>query len=214
MVLDNENNRADLDLNNTGVWSKTKPKAEDITAIAVDARKMNDGSPFILNSNSAVSFKLNMKAPNTVSEDMFDRVLEKGQKEDDMNGGAHAYNNAVLTSNSVSSTTGAVGANMLIHNDYTKVGLKPFKIGVEKTWHDDNDRDGLRKDKAEVELYANDKPTGKRLVLSGENRWKGNFGQVPYLDDRGVMIAYTVKEKDIKGYHMICLLYTSPSPRD
>lgn len=161
LVLDNESNRADLDLNNTGVWSKTKPKAEDITAIAVDARKMNDGSPFILNSNSAVSFKLNMKAPKTVSEDMFDKVLEKGQKEDGMNGGAHAYNNAVLTSNSVSSTTGAVGANMLIHNDYTKVGLKPFKIGVEKTWHDDNDRDGLRKDKAEVELYANDKPTGK-----------------------------------------------------
>ena len=201
LVLDNENNCADLDLNNTSIWSKTKPKAEDITAIAVDARKMMDGSPFILSSNNAVNFKLNMKAPKTVSEDMFDKVLEKGQKEAGINGGAHAYNNAVLTSNPVSNT-GSVGSGVLIHNDYTKVGLKPFKIGVEKTWNDDNDRDGLRKNKAEVELYANDKPTGKKVTLSGENHWKGNFGQVPYLDDRGAMIAYTVKEKDIKGYYM------------
>ena len=202
LVLDNENNRADLDLNNTGIWSKTKPNAEDITAIAVDARKMTDGSPFILSSNNAVSFKLNMKAPKSVNDDMFDKVLEKGQKEAGMAGGAHAYNNAVLTSNPVSNT-GSVGSGVLIHNDYTKVGLKPFKIGVEKAWDDDNDRDGLRKDKAEVELYANDKPTGKKLTLSDENHWKGNFGQVPYLDDRGVMIAYTVKEKDIKGYRMV-----------
>ena len=201
LVLDNENNRADLDLNNTSIWSKTKPEAEAITAIAVDARKMTDGSPFILSSNNAVNFKLNMKAPKTVSEDMFDKVLEKGQKEAGMNGGAHAYNNAVLTSNPVSNA-GSVGSGVLIHNDYTKVGLKPFKIGVEKTWNDDNDRDGLRKNKAEVELYANDKPTGKKLTLSDENHWKGNFGQVPYLDDRGAMIAYTVKEKGIKGYYM------------
>ena len=202
LILDDENNRADLDLNNSSIWSKTKPNAEDITAIAVDARKMTDGSPFILSSNNAVSFKLNMKAPKSVNDDMFDKVLEKGQKEAGINGGAHAYNNAVLTSNPVSNT-GSVGSGVLIHNDYTKVGLKPFKIGVEKTWNDDNNRDGLRKDKAEVELYANDKPTGKKLTLSDENHWRGNFGQVPYLDDRGVMIAYTVKEKDIKGYHMI-----------
>ena len=202
LVLDNENNRADLDLNNSSIWSKTKPNAEDITAIAVDARKMTDGSPFILSSNNAVSFKLNMKAPKSVNDDMFDKVLEKGQKEAGMAGGAHAYNNAVLTSNPVSNT-GSVGSGVLIHNDYTKVGLKPFKIGVEKTWNDDNDRDGLRRGDAEVELYANDKPTGKKVTLSGENHWKSNFGQVPYLDDRGVMIAYTVKEKDIKGYHMV-----------
>ena len=203
LILDDENNRSDSDLTNTSVWTKTKPKAEDITAVAVDARKMNDGSPFVLDAGMSVNFKLLMRAPKHVSNDMLDTVLTKDQKEAGMTGGAHAYNNAVLTSRQISLKTGVVGPNLLIHNDYTKVGLKPFKVGVEKTWNDDDDRDGLRNSSVEVELYANDKPTGKKATLSDENHWKGDFGQVPYLDDRGVMIVYTVKEKDIKGYHMV-----------
>lgn len=203
LVLDDENNRADLDLNNTSIWTKTKPRAEDITAIAVDARKMNDGSPFVLDAGMSVNFKLLMRAPKHVGNDMLDTVLTKDQKEAGITGGAHAYNNAVLTSRQISLKTGTIGSNLLIRNDYTKVGLKPFGIGVEKTWNDDNDRDGLRKSSAEVELYANDKTTGKKVTLSDENHWKDNFGQVPYFDDRGVMIAYTVKEKDIRGYNMV-----------
>ena len=203
LVLDDENNRADLDLNNTDIWSRIKPDAKDITAIAVDARRMADGSPFVLDAGMLASFKLNMRAPKNASEDMLDSVLEDGQTEAGMTGGAHAYNNAVLTSRQISVETGAVGPNLLTHNDYTKVGLKSFQVSVKKAWDDDNDRDGLRQSQVEFELYANDKPTGKTVTLSEDNHWRDTFGQVPYVDAHNSVIAYTIKEIKIDGYRTV-----------
>ena len=203
LVLDDENNRADLDLNNTDIWSRIKPDAKDITAIAVDARRMADGSPFVLDAGMLASFKLNMRAPKNASEDMLDSVLEDGQTEAGMTGGAHAYNNVVLTSRQISVETGAVGPNLLTHNDYTKVGLKLFQVSVKKAWDDDNDRDGLRQSQVEFELYANDEPTGKTVTLSEDNHWRDTFGQVPYVDAHNSVITYTIKEVKIDGYRTV-----------
>ena len=200
LVLDDSDHRKDNDLSDSSIWSTTAPDdLSKVTAIAVDLRKKADGSDFVLGASETVGFTLSMQAPDHVSHSWYDQELN-GQKERGLTGGAHAYNNSVLTSRSIAMDTGATSENLLIRNDYTKVGLKPYEIAVHKTFDDDNNRDGKRKDVVELELLADGKPTGKTVRLTKENDWYGTFGHVPYINRSGEVITYTLREKDADGY--------------
>ena len=200
LLLDDENNRKDNDLTNTDIWSKTMPKDKSsIKAIAIDARKTVENDDFILDKNQSIDLIINMRAPKVPDKKYYDKVLEKDQKEVGFVGGAHAYNNAVMTCRYILDN-GNVTDSLLVRNDYTKVGLKPYNISVKKSFDDENNRDGVREDKAIIELVGDGTPTGKKLTLSEKNNWEGTFSELPYLDKEGNVISYTFREINNQKY--------------
>ena len=210
LVLDDTNNRTDLDLSNTSKWSTTVPSDKSkITAIAIDASRNADSTEFVLSPEESITAYVHMKAPivadlakNGEASKWYDQILKQGEKEEALEGGAHAYNNVSYTNITVSEE-GIASSELLARHDYTKLGLKPYRIKVVKKWDDGNDRDGKRPDSVTVRLYANGKPEGKTLTLDENNKWEGEFGDIPYSDANGNKISYTIKEDSVTGYNDI-----------
>ena len=210
LVLDDTNNRTDLDLSNTSKWSTTVPSDKSkITAIAIDASRKADGTEFVLAPEESITAYVHMKAPVVAdlankgeASKWYDQILKQGEKEEALEGGAHAYNNVSYTNITISEE-GIASSELLARHDYTKVGLKPYRIKVVKTWDDDNDRDRKRPESVTVRLYANGKPEGKTLTLDENNKWEGEFGDIPYSDANGDKINYTIKEDSVTGYNDI-----------
>ena len=218
LVLDDTNNRTDLDISNTSKWSTTVPSDKSqITAIAIDASRKADGTEFVLAPEESITAYVHMKAPivadlakNGEASKWYDQILKQGEKEEALEGGAHAYNNVSYTNITVSEE-GIASSELLARHDYTKLGLKPYRIKVVKKWDDGNDRDGKRPDSVTVRLYANGKPEGKTLTLDENNKWEGEFGDIPYSDANGNKISYTIKEDSVTGYNDIL---TAPTYQD
>ena len=211
LVLDDETNRSHLDLTNTSIWSTTKPDdLSTVTAIAIDARQGKDGNPFVLQQGDSMNAYIQMQAPFVDDikgvlenkDSYYDKSLALNEKEKGFVGGAHAYNNVSMTSVSTSVSTGTDSENLLVRHDYVKVGLKPYKIHVEKTWNDEDNRDGVRPKQVTVKLVANGKETNKSILLNDSNKWKDVFENVPVLDRDGNPIVYTLKEDVSNGYVM------------
>lgn len=217
LVLDDTNNRKDNNLKDMSIWSTMPPSdLSKVTAIAIDASKTKDGKDFVLEKDESISATIEMKAPivkemkdvaDVDRDKYYDTELEKiGEKnslpvyksEAGLYGGAHAYNNVVMISKTISKE-GGISDDELVRHDYTKVGLKPFKIDVQKSWDDGNDRDGLRPENVVMELYADGKPTGEKVTLTADGKWKGTFGHQLYAKD-GKRITYTVKEVGNDAY--------------
>ena len=118
------------------------------------------------------------------------------ENEEGLTGGAHAYNNIISTLTTVQK--GKESRNQLIRHDYTKVGLKPHKLKIEKQWDDDNDRDGKRPEVINVTIKANGKEW-KKVQLKKENDWKLEL-LAPYGDNEGKKITYTFEEEVPKEY--------------
>ena len=73
-------------------------------------------------------------------------------------------------------------------------------IQVTKAWDDANDQDGVRPTSVTIKLLADGKETDKKLVLSKENNWTGNFTDLNEYKD-GKKIEYTISEEKVgKGY--------------
>ena len=92
-------------------------------------------------------------------------------------------------------TTTYDGFNIINTHTPGKTGLT-----VTKAWNDSNDKDGLRADFIEVQLYADGKAVGKPVKLSADNKWTTTWTD---LDEKvaGKTIKYTVKEvTEVKGY--------------
>ena len=93
--------------------------------------------------------------------------------------------------------SGPEGGLFTVTNRHT-----PMLIDIEaaKVWHDNNNKKGKRPARISVDLYANGEATGKILVLSEENSWKGMFtGLLKYQD--GAEVVYSLKELDLpSGY--------------
>ena len=218
LVLDDTKNRTDLDLSNTSKWSTTVPSDKSkITAIAIDASRKADGTEFVLAPEESITAYVHMKAPvvadlakNGEASKWYDQILKQGEKEEALEGGAHAYNNVSYTNITVSEE-GVASSELFARHDYTKIGLKPYRIKVVKKWDDDNDRDRKRPESVTVRLYANGKPEGKTLTLDENNKWEGEFGDIPYSDANGNKIIYTIKEDSVTGYNDIL---TAPTYQD
>ena len=75
---------------------------------------------------------------------------------------------------------------------------KMIDIPVTKVWNDNNN-DGKRPNNVEVELLENGSSTGKKLILSSENNWKGSFQNLVAEKD-GKAINYSVVEVATNGY--------------
>ncbi|UEA31055.1 Cna B-type domain-containing protein [Granulicatella elegans] len=92
-------------------------------------------------------------------------------------------------------TTEVEGYN--VKNSYTP---RKTSIQVTKAWKDGNNQDKKRPDSVTIELLADGKETGKKVVLTKDNNWTGSFTDLDEYKD-GKKIVYTVKEKAVgNGY--------------
>lgn len=74
------------------------------------------------------------------------------------------------------------------------------KVSVEKVWNDNNDQDGIRPTTIKVQLYADEKASGRTVELSENNGWKYTWKDLDKQKD-GEDIVYTVDEIEIPdGY--------------
>lgn len=73
-------------------------------------------------------------------------------------------------------------------------------VSGQKTWEDENDKDGLRPKEIQVKLLANGKDTGKLATASEATGWKYSFEKLAKYE-AGKAITYTVEEVAVpKGY--------------
>lgn len=211
LVLDDTNNRTDMNLSDSGTWTTACPDDKStITAIAIDASKDAQGNDFVLGKGESIVSYMHMVAPkvrdlaNAGEENQwYDSKLENGQAEAGLAGGAHAYNNVSMLA-TIISALGGESLHQLVRNDYTKVGLLPFGLETTKTWSDNDDQDGKRPDSVTVHLYANGIDTGKKAVLSADNNWSFDwtaaFDDIRPADGDGTPINYTFVEDEVPGY--------------
>lgn len=139
---------------------------------------------------------VNSKGEPVYDELVFENIIY--ESEEGLNGGAHAYNNIVATLDSINVNSGIRSKNQLIRHDYTKVGLKPHRLQIEKQWDDDNNRDGIRPEVINVTIKANGKEW-KKVQLKKEDDWKLSL-LAPYGDNEGKEITYTFEEEVPEGY--------------
>ena len=73
-------------------------------------------------------------------------------------------------------------------------------VSGQKTWEDENDKDGLRPKEIQVKLLANGKDTGKVATVSEATGWKYSFEKLAKYE-AGKEITYTVEEVSVpEGY--------------
>lgn len=178
------NNNAQL--GNTEVWQPLTEETDlsSVKAIAIDASKKTDGSNYVLTQDDSLVVYLNMRAPGG------EAAIPPSENN------AHAYN-AVYLSSQISQLGDSYNAAQMY--PYTKVGITPYNLSVKKAWNDDGNRDGLRSDSVTVKLYANGSDTGKSISLSEDNSWQGEFSMIPYADEAGNHINYTIREAEIEN---------------
>ena len=77
---------------------------------------------------------------------------------------------------------------------------KPKKISIsgEKTWNDDEDRDGVRPDKIIIRLMNGATEVQNKTVTKADG-WKWKFDNLPEFKD-GKKINYTIKEDPVPEY--------------
>ncbi len=81
-----------------------------------------------------------------------------------------------------------------------KTGTEPkISVTVNKTWVDDNDRDGVRPDKITVNLLA-DGTLYKSQVITAADGWKYTFTGLPEYNNSGTKIKYTISENKVAKY--------------
>ena len=192
-------NSDQTDLGNTAVWTKTTPAAlnamtsaerAQISAIAIDATKKADGSEFVLKGGATLSAFIRMEGP---SIEEADALIESG---------ARALNCVHMASQEKIASEKEWSKRRFVREGYTTVGVKPYVLSVSKTWEDDDDRDGIRPAEVSMQLVANGVDVaGQRVTLNEANRWEARFSTLPYVDEQGKTIMYTVREEPVvAGY--------------
>lgn len=83
------------------------------------------------------------------------------------------------------------------------------EVSGQKSWNDNNNRDGKRPDSITVRLLANGTEI-RCLTVSAENNWSWNFDGL-YKYENGSEIVYTISENEIEGYTTVMNGWNSSS---
>ncbi|MCK4023264.1 Cna B-type domain-containing protein, partial [Streptococcus suis] len=96
-----------------------------------------------------------------------------------------------------SKITGNKETGFIVTNTYNEPEepqTDKIQIPVQKIW---NVKEGeILPESVEITLQ----PTGDKLVLSAENQWKGEFTDLPKVNEEGEEITYTITETAVEGY--------------
>lgn len=147
-------------------WVKNPTSYEEVTAIKI----ISNINP-VLGNYETLDIRLQMKAPEYP--------------------GSNILNDKVATNSFFVrySDDGNFGES----NSVTNGLIKRKNVSVEKKWEDDNNKNGKRPDKVTVKLLANGSDTGKELVFTKDNNWRGTFTNLDEYKGKE-KIVYTVKE--------------------
>ena len=177
-------------------WSTELPAdPADVTAFAIDARHMSDGTDFKLKELEAFSIFVRMQAKvyDTAGEegDPFN-ADEELRKDPDNND--HAFNDAFLDCTQIDPIGQETYA--YIQHEYVRVGIIPFELKVRKIWDDANNNDGRRPNSITVHMLANGKRLvpDKTLTLDDSNGWVDKITHLIRYDEDGNWITYTFEE--------------------
>lgn len=209
-----------------GIW--TAPEGMDVTAVAIDARYKKDGTPFELDEFEKITAYLHMKAPDdgTTDEELQENYHAKGayaHKADgtetsenptidweaalDPENNMHAFNNTRLKARIQIKGTDGDGASsdQMFRNDYTRVGIVPRILTVEKQWKDEDDYDAIRPDHVVVHLRRKVmggtwEDLGRSATLDDSNDWKAVFQQIDVVDEKNRPYQYSFTEDPVPGY--------------
>ncbi len=98
----------------------------------------------------------------------------------------------------VAQVTGSIEDGFTITNTHT-----PETIDIEgtKTWDDNDNQDGKRKDKITVRLYADGKEVKTENVTAADG-WKYSFADLPKYSN-GQEIKYTITEDTVADYNTV-----------
>lgn len=225
----------EYDITNTTYWQKAELTADGqwvvpenlagkVTAVAIDARKDVNGEDFILMPGEAISGYLRMVAPDDNSDpDTWHAKGAYAHKVDasgtplpevdweaatDPKNNMYAFNNTRLKCIQGSTEAGGQSSDIMIRNDYTRVGILPGVIAVEKKWDDEENWDNLRPKSVSVTLMRKVAGAGgdyeavpdATQTLSKDNGWKAYFLQVDLVDDQNNPYQFTFEEEPVPGY--------------
>ncbi len=223
-------NKADLAAD--GMWIVPAELQGKISAVALDARKTADGEAYVLGEGKSVSGYLHMVAPddngdpdawhakgayahktdadgNPLQEIDWDKAMA------DPANNMYAFNNTRLKCVQTGTDGNGVGesSNIMIRNDYTRVGILPNILRVEKVWQDQNNHDNIRPDEVTVALLRktlgvaggfeevkDESGAPMTVKLNAGNDWADYFYQVDVVDEAGKQYVYSFKENEIEGY--------------
>ncbi len=224
----------EYDLTNTAYWQKAELDASGmwqapagVTAVALDARKAADGSDFVLEGGTSLTGYLHMVAPDDDSDPEVwnakgayaHKTADDGsplqevdwEKARDEKNNMYAFNNTRLKCVQTGSGSAGESSNIMIRNDYTRVGILPKVIGVSKAWEDQNNHDNMRPESITLTLVrklpgesfrevtdANGDPI--RLTLDESNSWTGWLEQIDVVNEDGECYIYSFREDEVPGY--------------
>lgn len=73
-------------------------------------------------------------------------------------------------------------------------------VTITTEWNDHDNQDGIRPEKATLQLTANGEPSGDPVELNAENNWTYEWKQLIAEDEEGTNIVYRVTAEDPKEY--------------
>ncbi|MBQ1729991.1 MAG: Cna B-type domain-containing protein, partial [Oscillospiraceae bacterium] len=194
-------NQIDLE---DGNWVTEMPADRStVTAVYVDATKDVNGNPYTLPKGQRISVDIHMRSP------LGEAPFADSENRYDAAENAHAFNRT-LVAGWLTKGQGDAGVYATNRTDFSKVGILPYSIEVDKEWDDQNDNDGVRPDSVTVELYGNGELVATTEITAANN-WHGSFAHVRRYDDDSVPIQYTIKEIEIKDGETV--LYTYEAER-
>ena len=92
--------------------------------------------------------------------------------------------------------TGDAESGYIVTNTHAP---EKIEISVVKVWDDQNNKNGNRPGQVTIRLLADGEDTGKTLVLSDDNNWRGSFTDLD-LNRDGERIGYSITEDEVEGY--------------
>lgn len=75
-----------------------------------------------------------------------------------------------------------------------------ISVAVSKEWSDADNQDGKRPTSVTVKLLDDGEDTGKTVTLNADNNWESSFTGLPFNNEDGSVINYTVEEVAVTGY--------------
>lgn len=179
----------------TGTWSFTYTEKTDVTMTKVwDDDNNRDGvrpesiSVQLLDSeNNVVGNPVTLTAQNAVENGNWTYTWNVMKY--DANGNEISYHVAEVSSDN--NYTSAV-SGMTITNTHE---VSRVDVTMTKIWDDDNNRDGVRPESIDVQLYANGVPCGDVVTVKadGNGTWTHTWNGL-HANDNGEAITYTVQE--------------------
>lgn len=112
----------------------------------------------------------------------------------------NAINYSVMETTNIEGYTTTINGNMSDGFEVRNIHDIETEISVTKIW---NDTDNIKKIRPEfliIHLYADGSEIASARLSGRTDTWEYTFSNLPYANDDGTIIEYTIAEDDVPGY--------------